>query len=141
MLMKICRSLCRVSGAEVVCYMYDGCVVRCDSDDVRETIRADLRAVSTEIGIEAVVKPRRIPRFAETSPPPSLLFSGYASFAPDTEKVSRKARVTGARLLNSVRNAKGGIRYSLRGTARSAPKTTTDRLGGNLLHKGAPCTP
>ena len=139
MLMKICRSLCRVSGAEVVCYMYDGCVVRRDSDDAREAIRAELRSISTEIGVEAVFMPWRSPRFEEKSLPIALLFSGYASFAPDTEKVSKQARVTGACLFNAVRNATGRRRYALRGTVRSAPQTTTDRLGRRLRPTAAPC--
>ena len=91
-----------------MCYMYDGCIERCDIDDVSETVRAEICSNSTEIGIDSVFKPRRGPRFAETSLPPPVLFSGYASFAPDTGKASRRARVNGARLFNAVRKATGG---------------------------------
>ena len=108
MIMEICSSLCRDRGAEVTGYMYDGCIVRCDIDDVRETVLAEIRSISTEIGIEAVAKPWWSARFDETSLPIPLRFSGYASFAPDTGNASRQYRVIGACLFDDVRNAVGG---------------------------------
>ena len=78
--MSICDRVSQIADTSIVCYMYDGCVVRCQSEDSMQEVQQSLRKVSTDIGIEAVSKSWRSPEFVRLSISPALLISGDSTF-------------------------------------------------------------
>ena len=101
-LMSICDRIIPIADARIVCYMYDGCVVRFQSEDARQEVQQSLRDVSTDIGIEVLSKSWRSPKFDRLSHPMAFLFSGDATFAPESELVRKQERVSRACLFNAV---------------------------------------